>query len=50
LNIIAIAEEVGKLKEAFINLTELYENTIQRKKKIKSLMIYPSIILIIAFI
>jgi type IV pilus assembly protein PilC len=49
INMLKIAEQVGGFMETFETLKLMYEDYIFRKKKLKSMMIYPSIVIFVAF-
>lgn len=47
---IEIGEETGRLEEVLIDLKRYYENKIRQSRKIKSVMVYPAVVLSISFL
>lgn len=47
---VEIGEETGRLNEVLLDLKRFYENKIRQSRKIKSVMVYPAVVLSISFI
>lgn len=47
---VAIGEETGRINEVLISLKLYYENKIKQARKVRSVLVYPAVVLVISFV